>query len=204
MSQDIKELIEKINREGVQAAEDNARKIEQAAKEEAVLILEKAKKETEKLIAEARENIRMMEEKQQSLLAQAGRDLLLSLRASINTMLNKIVVERIREALTPQELAALIAKLAKHVCAGHIDEIEVTLKKEDYQALEHHFLSALKEEIKKGITLKPSPDVLGGFYISFDAGRSQFDFSDSALAEYIGTYLKPKLAEILNPGPKKR
>jgi len=199
MAQDVKDLIEKINREGVEAAENKARSIEQAARDEAVRILENAKKEAGKLIVEAKEDIRLMEEKQKSLLAQAGRDLLLSLHGSINAMLQKLILEQVRDALTPQELAALITQLVKHAGAEHKHDIVVTLKKEDCQALEKHFLHALKEEVKKGVVLKSSADVLGGFYISFDAGKSQFDFSDRALAEYIGTYLKPTLSAILNP-----
>ena len=51
--------------------------------------------------------------------------------------------------------------------------------------------------------LKPAEDILGGFTISFDSGKSQFDFTDQALAEYIGQYLKPKLEEILQAATEK-
>jgi hypothetical protein len=42
----------------------------------------------------------------------------------------------------------------------------------------------------------------GGFTISFDSGRSCYDFTDRALAAYIGTYLKPKLNQILQEAMK--
>ena len=47
--------------------------------------------------------------------------------------------------------------------------------------------------MEKKIILKPAEEISGGFTISFDNGKSCYDFTDKALAEYIGTYLKPKL-----------
>jgi vacuolar-type H+-ATPase subunit E/Vma4 len=45
--------------------------------------------------------------------------------------------------------------------------------------------------------LRPAEEISGGFTISFDDGKSCYDFTDKALAEYIGIYLKPKLNQIL-------
>lgn len=197
MTEEIKHLIDKINQEGIQSAQDNARKIEKEARDQAARMLDEASKEARRFLDKAKEAIRLMEEKEKALLAQAGRDLLLTLRAQINQMLAQLIAEQVRAALTPKELAALITHFIKAQGAGHKQDIVVTLNKEDQRALEEHFLAGLKDEIAKGIVLKPSVDIKGGFTISFDAGKSQFDFSDRALAEYIGTYLKPKLSKIL-------
>jgi len=78
----------------------------------------------------------------------------------------------------------------------------VILKKEDLEALEKSYLNRLEDETKTGILLRPSEEIAGGFTISFDSGRSYYDFSDRALAEYIGTYLKPKLNQILKDAVK--
>src|SRR4030043_484413 len=133
MAEEIKSLIEKIQQDGIKAAEEKAREIEDQAKKEADLILKNARVETERLLSGAKDNLAKMEQSQKALLAQAGRD----------------------------------------------------------------FMLGLKEEVKKGIVLKPSEEVRTGFLISFDNAKSYFDFSDQALSEYIGAYLKPKLAELL-------
>jgi len=57
--------------------------------------------------------------------------------------------------------------------------------------------------VKSGIVLKPSEQISGGFLISFDRGRSAYDFTDQGLAEYIGGYLKPKLNRILQDAIQK-
>jgi len=198
MSDEIKNLIEKINQEGIKVAEEKAAQIESEAKKKAAEILRNAKLDAEKLIRDSQEKIRLAEEKEKALLSQAGRDLLLSLRKEINSMLERIVAQEIRQALTPQYLAGIISELIQKTCAQAGSNIIVVLKQEDLDVLGSNFLAKLKEDTKKQIILKPSGEISGGFTVSFDNGKSQYDFTDKALAEYIGGYLKPKLAQILN------
>ena len=197
MTEDIKHLIEKINQEGVQAAEAKAGEIEEQAKRQAAEILDKAKKESQRLLAQAQDKLKVMEEKQKHLLAQAGRDFMLSLKKEITAAIERLIIEDVRQALSPEAMHKIITEVIKNYGGQHKDDIVVSLKAEDAEALQKHYLAKLKEESKKGIILKPSGEISGGFTISFDAGRSQFDFTDSALADYIGTYLKPQLNEIL-------
>jgi V/A-type H+-transporting ATPase subunit E len=196
MTEDIKHLIEKINQEGVQAAEAKASQIEEQAKRQAKEILDKAKKESERILAQASEKLKVMEDKQRQLLAQAGRDFLLSLRKEISAAIERIILQDVRQALAPEAMHKILAEVIKNYGGQHKGEVVVSLKAEDAEALRKHYLAKLKEESKKGIILKPSGEISGGFTISFDAGHSQFDFTDSALADYIGTYLKPQLSEI--------
>ena len=197
MAEEIRDLIEKINQEGIKVAEEKAQQIEGAAKEKADEMLARAKLEAEKIIASAKEKIARDEEREKTLLLQAGRDLLLVLRKEINTMLERIVVSEIRQALTPDYLVKILSELIKNCASGQNKDIVISLKKEDLEAMEKSLLNKLKEETKKGVILRPSEEILGGFTISFDSGKSHYDFTDKALAEYIGSYLKPKLNEIL-------
>ena len=87
MAEDIQGLIEKINQEGVKSAEDNARRIKEQALLEAEGIVAKAKAQAQGLLSEAKDAISKLEEKEKTLLSQAGRDMLLVLRKEINDML---------------------------------------------------------------------------------------------------------------------
>jgi V/A-type H+-transporting ATPase subunit E len=202
MAEEIRDLIEKINQEGIKAAEEKAQNIEAAAKQRADDILAKARLEAEEMIAAAKDRIFRDDEKGKTLLAQAGRDLLLSLRKEINAMLGRIVVSDIQMTLTPEALFKLLSEVVRNYSAGESSDIMVFLKKEDLETLEKNFLHKLREETKKKIILRPSEEISGGFTISFDSGKSCYDFTDKALAEYIGTYLKPKLNRILQEAIK--
>ncbi len=197
MAEDIKGLIEKIQREGIQAAENKARQIEEDAHKASDEIVLRAKKEAQRLISETKDEIVRMHEKEKALLGQAGRDTLLALKKEINDTLLRIVTSSVREALSPEALYRLILEIAKKYSSSEKEEILLVMKKQDLEDIEKNFLNKLKNELKTGIHLKSSQDILAGFTISFDNGRSCFDFTDRALAEFIAGSLKPKLAEIL-------
>ena len=193
MSEDIKNLIEKIQQEGIQVAEEKAQEIEAEAKKQAKEIIEKAQREAEALLARAKEQNVRMEESTRASLQQAGRDMLLSLKKEINAMLEKLIISRVGEALSTEEVVKIITALVKDYKGQEKGQVIISLKKEDLEKLEKGFSAELKEQVKKGIILKPAEEITGGLIISFDNGKSHFDFTDQALAEYIGTYLKPKL-----------
>jgi V/A-type H+-transporting ATPase subunit E len=202
MAEEIRDLIEKINQEGIRAAEEKAQTIEAAAKQRADEILTRAKREAEEMTAAANDRVHREDEKEKTLLAQAGRDLLLSLRKEINAMLGRIVVTEVRQALTPEALSRLLSEAVRNYSAGERSDITIFLNNKDLEILEKHFMYQLSEETKKTILLRPSEEISGGFTISFDDGKSCHDFTDKALAEYIGTYLKPKLNRILKEAIK--
>jgi V/A-type H+-transporting ATPase subunit E len=197
MAEEIQSLIEKIQQDGINVAEEKAKEIEDQAKKQADLIQENARVQAERLLSEAKDNLTKMEQSQKALLAQAGRDLMLTLKKEINAMLERLILQEIQESITPEVMADILGRIIKEQATLGKEDIIVTLKKEDLNKFEKGFLARLKEEVKKGIILKPSEEVRSGFLISFDNAKSYFDFSDQALSEYIGTYLKPKLAELL-------
>jgi len=202
MAEEIRDLIEKINQEGIRAADEKAQTIEASAKQRADEILKKAEREAEEMIAAANDRIRREDEKEKTLLSQAGRDLLLSLRKEINAMLGRIVITEVRQVLTPDVLSRLLSEAVRNYSAGERSDITIFVNKKDLEILEKHFMYQLSEETKKTIRLRPSEEISGGFTISFDDGRSCHDFTDKALADYIGTYLKPKLNRILKEAIK--
>ncbi len=197
MATEIKDLIEKINREGIEKAETKAKEIESAAKAKAFEIVQKAQKEAKDMLASAQEEIKRDQAKQKALLGQSARDLMLSLRQEINALLGKLILNDMRSSLAPEAVFKIILELVKNIRVQSGAEIIISLKDQDRDVLEKEFLGRLKEEIKRGITLKAASEITGGFTISFDSGKTQFDFTDQSLAQYFGSSLSPKLGDIL-------
>lgn len=202
-AEDIKNLIEKIQQEGIKAAEDKAGAILEQARLKAEEIIEKAKQQAAKMVAQAKESVAKTQETGKVALTQAGRDIILALRKEITAMLDKLIVSTVHQALVPQELAKILTELIKASKNKEKDDIVISLSKEDLEKIEKGFLDQLQAQIKQGISLRPSDDIVAGFTISYDGGKSHYDFSDKALAEYIGTYLKPKLKDILKDSVRK-
>lgn len=197
MAEELKELIEKINEEGIKAAEEKSRAIEEEARLQAKAIIDKARKEASAVIADSRDKSARLEESTKASLKQAARDTLLSLRKEINAMLDNLLASHVHKALGAEEMTKLIVSMVKDYSAKSGEGIIVALKKEDLEKIERSLLGELRSEAKKGITLKTSDDIRGGFRVSYDEGKSYYDFTDQAIADYLGSYLKPRLAGIL-------
>ena len=112
--------------------------------------------------------------------------------------LDRLIAAHVHKALEPGEMARIVTMLVKEHAAEAESDIVISFKKQDLEKLEKGLLSELRTEVKKGLTLKASDEIQGGFVISYDAGKSYYDFTDKALAQYIAASLRPKLAEILD------
>lgn len=195
MSEEIKDLIAKIKNEGIKAAQDKSSQMELEAKALAGKIIKDAKLSAEKIIRDTQQETECYRSSTEELLKQSGRDMILSLKKEITSMLDVIIKKNISVALTPEEMLKIINSLIK--ANTQKEEIIILLKEEDLKKVQKGLLAELSEEMKKRVILKPSDEISSGFSISYDAGKSLFDFTGEALAEYISTYLKPELKNIL-------
>ncbi|MFA5092389.1 MAG: hypothetical protein WC543_00345 [Candidatus Omnitrophota bacterium] len=197
MAEEIKDLIAKIQREGIKIAEEKAAQIKTDADLLAQKIIQTAKLEAKQIVEKAVEQAKKLDDSTQASLKQAGRDLLISLRKEINAMLNNLIKVELSQALSAEVLAGIIATLIKNAPLTNSSEIIVSLSQQDKEKLENGFLKQIAQETKKQIVLKSQNSIQSGFVISFDASKSVFDFSDQALIQYLADNLRPELNKIL-------
>src|SRR3989338_5734913 len=199
MSQQVQELIDKIKTEGLQAADQKAREIEEQAKRNAQGTLNEANKRARELISDAEEEIRKKQEASRTALRQASRDTLLSLKKEVQKLLHKVIAAQVADALTPDKLSDIIAAIAHKSVDGKPADagIGVVLSPKDLKELRDGFLAKLQKQLKHPVHFQASEDIGKGFTISFDSGKSSFDFSEAALAEYLSVYLNEELAALL-------
>jgi vacuolar-type H+-ATPase subunit E/Vma4 len=197
MTENIKDLIEKIQEEGIKSVEEKARLIEKEALAKAEKIIEEALAKAESISQKVKEEADRTKASTTALLNQASRDVLLILKKEINALLNKIIVGAVNKALTEEELQNIIFALIKDMGDRESKELVVTVSEQDLDKLKKHFHNKLSDHLQRNLVLKSSDAISAGFVISYDKDKSHFDFTDKALAEYIGTHLKPKLKDIL-------
>lgn len=194
----LQELIEQIKKDGVNAAETEAQKILADAKNEADKIVSDAKAQANKLLADAKEENDRMVKSSEDAIRQAGRNLLITFRESVTRELGAILNEGVASVYSPDSLAKLITKVVKEWGNNpQADDISVILNSEDLKALEDTLLSALKEKMNNGVTLKPNDNFLGGFRIAVNDGQAFYDYSAEAVVDMLSNYLSPKVTEIL-------
>lgn len=86
MDVQLKELIDKIKNDGVKSAEENAARIISEAEEKASGIIRKARENADTLRDTARADAEKTERSGKEALRQAGRDLVLTIKAEISTL----------------------------------------------------------------------------------------------------------------------
>jgi len=199
MSENLKDLLEKINQEGIKSAEEKARIIENKAENDAEKILEDARKLANNIIQEASSNAQRLKAAAEASLKQASRDTILSLKEEIRRILNKIAALEISNAMSGDQTGRILADLiGKYIDKnGQPDDIKVLVKKEDLEKIKDSFMSKLKDKVKAGVEFRPSANINAGFSISFDEGKSYFDFSDEGLLDALSVYLNPELVKLI-------
>ncbi len=198
MAERIKELIEKIQEEGIQAAETKAGEILAQAQAKADALITQAEAQAKRMVEEAEVKFKRLEASSRASLEQAARDMLLALRNNINETLRAVINAQLQATLQADELGKIIEGLIKQYGTAEKAGVIITLSPHDKEKLEGFFIQKLKDHLKQGVTVRASNDIQSGFIISFDAGRSQFDFSNEALVEFICANLKPTIASLLN------
>ena len=73
----------------------------------------------------------------------------------------------------------------------------------DLEKLEKQLKSRLAGELKKGVELKPFPEIEAGFRIAMEDGSAYYNFTDQGIAEILAEFLNPKIAEIVQEATQK-
>ncbi|MBO5746508.1 MAG: V-type ATP synthase subunit E [Clostridia bacterium] len=198
MEVQLQELIEQIKKDGVTAAETEAKKIIDNAKAEAEKIITDAKAEAEKIVADAKAETERMTKSSEDAIRQAGRNLLISFRESVTRELTLITERSVSEVYSSESLAQLIVNVVNTwTSKPDAEDIAIVLNSEDLKALEEAVLAALKDKMSNGVTLKPNDNFDGGFRIAVNNGSAYYDYSAEAVVDMLSNYLSPRVTELL-------
>jgi len=192
----IDNIIEKLKKEGVEAAQKKSDEMLSGAKKEAGDIVAKAEKEAKKIIEDAKKEAGTFEENSKLAIQQAARDGELLLKERIQSLFDQVFRAEVDEAMKPDFIQTLILNLTEQWEKDAA--VEVTISKADRKNLEKHLLSGLKKKIKNEIYMKASPDFTHGFRIGLKGKDVYYDFSDESIAEMLRAALNPRLKEIVD------
>jgi len=190
----LNELIEKIKKDGIASASEEAAKLKSQAEAEAKRIVEAAKKEAEGITSKAKTDAERTEKAGIAAVGQASRNLVLEFKGKIQGLLDGLIAKDAAAAYDADTLKKLIPEVVKNWSKG--DDLAVILPEKDLKALESTFKGKLAAELKKGV------DFGAGFRIAKKDGSAYYDFSAEAVTELLAAHLNPKLAETLKSAVK--
>ncbi len=194
----LQELIDQIKKDGVETAQTQADAIIKAAKSEADKIIADAKATAEKMLLDAKNENQKTVKSSEDAIRQAGRNLLISFRDSVARQLKAVLSENVAAVYSSDALAKIITNaVSAWAEKPEADDISIILNSKDAQQLEQTLLAALKDNISKGITLKPSDNFDGGFRIGVNDCDAYYDYSTEAVVDMLSNYLSPRVTALL-------
>jgi len=200
MDVQLQEIIDRIHEDGVKSAEERAGRILADAEKNAADRIAKAKKEADALISAAKIEADRAKASGEAALAQAGRDLILSVKNQVTELFQSLIAQEAGEVLTPDRMGTIIAQLVeKWADQG---EVEVLVSEQNIKALETSLSAKLAAKLKSGAVIRPARTIAGGFRIGTGDGSVHYDFTDESVAEILSQFLNPKLAKIMQVSAK--
>lgn len=199
MDVQLKEFLDKIKAEGVEAGQNEAAALRQKAEAEAKALVDQAKAQAKAELENARAEIGRLEQAQKAALAQASRDLLLSLRQQVDRLFKTLLADAVGQALTPALAEKLILQLAASLKAS---TLEVQVAPAQAAELEKALKASLAAQLKGGLTVQPNPRLAKGFRVAEGKDGAYFDWSAEALAEVLAASVSPALGELLKNAAK--
>ena len=197
MSEELQGLMNKIQAEGLEKAETERARLVAEAKAEADAIIAEAKAQADKIRKDAEADAEASRKKADAAVRQAARDVVISLKDDFQEKLRAVVREAAAQAMTPEAMAGLIAKIAGQFAASAASGAEVILPAREREEAAQKLIGCLPDVLKKNSTVQLGRGFAAGFKIGFNNSEVFLDFSDEALADVICEFVGPKLAAVI-------
>ena len=153
----IRELTEKIRKEGSEKAEAEASRIRDEAGKEALRIKENAEKESARILENARREADSYAERVRADLRLSAEQSLLKLRSEISELLlSAVFKEQVKKNMNdPHFVTSLIEKLVENWRDSNDDaSLDVMLPGDLHQTVEEQFRKTAGQLLNKGLRLK--------------------------------------------------
>ena len=195
MTQDLQQLLEKIQRDGVDKAQAEADTLLAAARNQAKATVEAAREEAAKVKAEARQEAEAFERRAEETIRQSARDTVMNVEKAVTALFTGLLLKEVNAALGDADLVAKLAAEAVRAYIGGKGGIEVAAVARLAEVLR----AKLSAEAADGVTVVTDETAGAGFRVRLANGRIEHTFTGAAVAETLAKQLRPRLATLMKP-----
>ena len=191
MAEELQQLLEKIQRDGVDKANAEAAAIVAKAKAEADALVKKAQEDAAAAEAKGKADAEAYAARARETISQAARDTVLKVKEDVTKLLTKLLAQDVAAALAT-EAVPLAATVVKELVTGSAAAEVATAPK---------FVDALRAQLaaqaQDGVKVVADEMTGTGFTVKLDNGRVEHDFTDAAISEALAQRLRADLAKLL-------
>ena len=184
--EDLQGLLEKINRDGVEKAEAEAKRIIDDARAKADALIKDAQAQAAQSKADAEMTSAAYADRAAETIRQAARDVVIGIKDSLSARLENLLAKDVEKALGDSA-----AQIAADAIKGLTGSGEI--------ACGPKLAAALKAQLAANENIKIVTDeALGaGFTVKIDGGRVEHDFTAETISTELAKRLRPDLAKLL-------
>ena len=197
MNDDLQQLLERIQKEGVDEASVKSAEILKDAKEKAAAIVKQAEQDAAARKAAAERDASAFQQRAEQAVRQSARDLLLQVEESLSGLFEKLLAKDVDKALADSgAVAALAAEAARAYIAGGEKAVGLAVSAKA-PAVAEALRAKVAEQALKGVEVSAENSAFTGFRLRLDHGRVEHSFTGAAVTDAICAGLRPQLAAII-------
>jgi V/A-type H+-transporting ATPase subunit E len=193
MAEDLQYLIDRIQKEAIDKADNEATSLISAAKDKAAAIIRDAEAEAKVRLEKADKDALAYVERSTRTLEQAARDLIITVGKRIEVMLTDLLALQVEKNLSEDTIRQMLLSLASH----YTSDISVGLSEADAKKLNSFILNEFQKKLMAGVTVESDSSIHFGFRIKLDGGKVSHEFTNEALGEALSAHLRPELARVV-------
>jgi V/A-type H+-transporting ATPase subunit E len=200
MAEEFQGILDKIHKDGQEVAAKAKAEILSQANDAADKIVAEAKAKSEQMIQDAQKEADLLVQKGNAALAQASRDVIISLKASIEDAVAVALAPVVQSSMDSATLSQIIKDMVNGFATSGFDVekgIEALLPETSLKDLEKTAYAALKGELGDSFVLKPVKSIAGGVQVKVAGSDASYDISAETVTEMICAYLNPQIVKVI-------
>jgi len=199
MSEELQSLLERIEKDGVEKANAQSDAILKTAETKAAALIKSAETRSAELIAKAEQDSTAFEARSAKALNQAARDVVLSVERDVGAIFARIAAQEVSQALDVETVRSIIGTLIETYTRADATgtRMEITLGEAQRAEVTAYLSGRFQAQLAAGLTIEGSDAITSGFKVGVTDKEVEHDFTGEAIAEAMGTLLRPDLARIV-------
>ena len=194
----LQELTDKIYQEGVGKARDESDRIIKEAKGKADSIIDDAKKEAEALVERAKKDSAELKNNVASEIRLAGQQAVSALKQEISGLIvDGLVDAQVSDAYKDSGFIKKIIETAVSAWGPTEESLILELPESTKSEFEGYLKGGALDKIKKGLEVKYSSSLEGGFRVGPEGSGFLVSFTDEGFSNFFKEYLRPRASKFL-------
>jgi len=196
----IKDLTDKIYREGIEKANEEAQLVISKSKKEASIIIDDATKEAARIVNQAEKDALHIAERIKTDLRLSSQQSLGVLRKEITELIQvKVLEEPLQKAFKDHEFMQKMLEMVinKWDPMNGDSGLDVLIPKDKIEETEQYYIKKVGTLLNKGLSFTADQNLKNGFEILPKNGNYKICVTDSAFEAFLSTHFKESISEFL-------